>query len=566
MRQRYLFLMTILLTAVLNGPGCGSKGTLNFEIVVPDEGASPFVGVTTITIRAGEKEKSATISNPDDPIDLSVDLAPGTQTTLELEGTDDSGKVLCSGSSPTFNAVDYSQALRIWVSKLGASSQHPAHLTKPAMSLAIATYGTTNWSTFEEQPLYTFWMDGCTAAGLPLDEVGYFDPYLQEVADIPNLADDTAWTDSSRAVQPRCSSSAMSIADGNLLLFGGTNADGNPTDELDLLLPKDNGYQYWPIALQCDDGIDNDGDGTTDLDDDDCTGARDASEGPNADWSVSGAKAVALGPYASLWDGSSNQVVNSFLVIGGWSATGRSPMALHLVAERGANGTNWNFTVLDVGLLSARAGHVAISSTKLTDSIELHSVLVFGGTSDATDQVPAESFQFDLDESAPSLDWTWKHEPITEDDQGTLPNLTASAGTHLPGAAILVAGGRDSALTPTANGWIFDPTKNQLTKIPDLLGDARSGHTMTLVGNLIVVAGGTLADGSLAPDAVILRYDSASTPPVSVVAQVPMVTPRSGHAAFVTATGQIAVAGGTDKDGNLLDSIEVFNLNEKAYQ
>jgi len=561
-RRQYPYLVAVALAVA----GCGSKGKLNFEIVVSDSETSPFEGVTTITIRAGDKEKSATISNPDDAIDLSVDLKPGTQTILEFEGADSSGKVLCSGRSPTFNAVDYSQALRIWVSTLGASSQHPARLAKPATSLAVATYGTTDWSTFEQQPMYTFWTDGCTTAGLPVDEAGYFDPYLQEVAGLADLTDDKAWTDSSRAVQARCAASAMSIADGTLLLFGGTNKDGNPTDELDLLLPKDNGYQYWPIALQCDDGIDNDGDGKTDLDDDDCTGARDASEAAGADWAVSGAKTVRLGPYASLWDGSSNQVINSFLVTGGWSATGRSASALHMVAERSADGTNWSFTIQDVGLLYPRAGHIAVASTKLVDAIELHSVLVFGGAADATDQAPAEYFQFNLDEGAPKLGWTWKHEAITEDDQGNLPNLTASAGTHLPGGAILVAGGRDSDLTPSADGWFFDPTNKQLTKISGLLGDARSGHSMTLVGNLIVVAGGTLADGTLAPDAVILQYDPTANPRVSFAAQVPMVTPRQGHAAFVTATGQVAVAGGTDKDGNLLDTIEVFNLDEKAYQ
>lgn len=538
--------------------GCEEKAKLAFEIVTP-EGDDPFEGVTEVVIRAGEEEKRKSVSDPRD-ISLAVKLELGSQVRLELEGADSEGNVICSATSPYFFAVGSEQNLRLWVSRVGRMSPHPEIMETGAGQPAVASYIQQDWDEVEDDLLFTYWFGGCDGSGLPVDVAGYFDPYIQEMVYLPQLEDSEAWADPLRPAQPRCGSVAMSIEAGLFLVFGGVDSQGRSVDELDLVIPTSSSYEYLPMSLQCDDSVDNDGDGATDTADEDCSGPLDATEDPDNDWARAHARATTLGPYFDLFDDLGSRVLNSYLVTGGRGATGeRSKVALHILAKLTGAGYGYSVEVEELELLAARAAHTATVSVREEDGVELRTVLVYGGTSDSTDVPVAETVSFQLDSEEPTVGWSWNQQGYTADATGQpLPRLTGHAAVSLADGKILVAGGRNTQGELTADGWLFDPSQSTFTHLPGFLGEPRAGHTMTRTQTTVLVAGGEDGAGELADRALIIRSDSLSGQ-LELVGETPMSTPRWGHAAFVLANGQIGVLGGFGRDGEPLDDLEIFN-------
>lgn len=553
-----LGVLAALATWSVSASGCEEKGRLKFEIVTP-EGYDPFEGVTSVTIRAGEKEKTTDISGAGDSFELKIDLTLGTETRVELFGTDSGGQVIASGVTPPLYIVGSSQLLRLWVSRVSQLSRHPQPVNASAGQLALAHYVVEDWDDDEDDRLFTFWFGGCNAAGLPVDVAGYYDPYTHEVLALSEMGSSDAWSDPLKPVAARCGSAGMFVDSGMFLVFGGTDETGMPSDELTLVSPSTEGYRYWPIPLECGDGLDNDEDGLTDEADDDCTSDRDATEGPGKDWTRTHAQPVTLGPYPSLWDGTDYRVLNSYLITGGWNLSGRAPTALHVLAELSAGGSSYRYRVEELDLLAARAAHTATMTLIRDSELELRTVLLYGGTEEATDVPVAESLKFELDPADPDLNWTWEQVEYFEDDQqNPLPRLVGHAAVALKDGNILIVGGRDPTSTATADGFLFSTRQGTFQRLPGLLPEPRTGHSATRAGDAILVAGGYDGTGNLAHQAYVLKVDSL-TGLVEYRLSTPIGTSRWGHAAFALANDQIMVAGGFNDQNQPIDSIEIFN-------
>ena len=538
--------------------GCEEKATLSFAILTPQD--DPFQGVTEVTLTAGEKEKTKTISDPSD-LSVSIDMPLSTQVQLELIGKNSNGDVLCSGKTPYFFAVGSSQELSLWVSRVGELSLHPETLETGAGRLATADYINEDWDDVEDDLLYAFWFGGCNASGLPVDTNGYFDPYLQEVNTLPQMSDSDAWSDPLEPVVPRCGSVAMGIGAGMFLVFGGTNDAGQPTDEMDFVLSQGGSYRYFPLTMECGDGVDNDGDGATDTADDDCVDGRDATEGPGKDWARSGAQIVSLGPYNGLFDANGYSVVNSFLIAGGLTGSQTAAAtALYVTASLGGSSTDYVFDVEPVELLEPRGlSHTATLTVSSEDDVEVRTVLLFGGTQDASGVAVAESLRFQIDWTAPDANFIWSQRGYTEDTDGVaLPALTGHAAVTLSDGTILVAGGKTSDGTRLADAWLFDPATNSIQHLPEFLGEPRAGHTMTRSGSRVLVAGGEDETGELATHALVITADRLNGQ-LETTSQTPMKVPRWGHAAVLLGNAQIAILGGFDASNTALKSIEIYN-------
>jgi N-acetylneuraminic acid mutarotase len=195
---------------------------------------------------------------------------------------------------------------------------------------------------------------------------------------------------------------------------------------------------------------------------------------------------------------------------------------------------------------TARAGHTA---TLLPDG----SVLVVGGAIDPDGQAVLASAEL-YDPATGS--WT---------DTGNL--ATARQGhtaTPLPDGKVLVTGGIGPFVGPTdsvalASTELYDPLSGRWTTVAGL-GDARFGHTSTLLTDgSVLVAGGTAGFGILLTSAEV--YDSSSG---SWTATGGMIEARHGHKAVLLADGNVLVAGGSDGNGQL-DAAELYDLTGTSW-
>jgi hypothetical protein len=540
-------------------PGCEDKVTLSFEILVPAQD-DPFDGVTEVTLKAGEQETQTTLTSAQDALSLKLKMELGTQTQILLSGRDSGGQLLCSGRSPYFYAVGSKQPLKLWVSRVGRLSLHPAVMETAAGQPAVANYTQQDFDDVSDDLLYTFWFGGCDASGLPIDTAGYFDPYMHEMITLSALGESASWIDPLRPAVARCGSATMHIESGVFLVFGGTDAQGRATDEMDLALPTGAEYGYLPLHFECDDSIDNDGDGQTDTDDTDCRSATDATEDPQRSWARSHGRATALGPYVGLYADDGGQVIDSYLVSGGWDDRGvRAATALHVVSTRTSDGYGYRVDVEEVALAAGRAAHTATLSTTVDGDLEKRTVLLFGGTLDASGIPVAETLSFTLDTSESDFTVNWQSQAYTTDRDATpLPRLTGHAAVALADGTILVVGGRHPDGTLTADAWHFDPLEEAIEHLPDFLSEPRAGHTMTRSETHVLVAGGETAGGQLATDALCIESDTLNGR-LEEIARTPMAVPRWGHAAFVLANGQIAVLGGFGTDGTPVADLEIYN-------
>ncbi len=538
---------------------CSEPATLDLEVIVPEQGADPFEGASKVTIRAGDKESSSTIDEAGQSFDTKVTLPQGTQTTVSLEGRDASGRLLCSGQTPPLYAVGNSETLRLWVSRQGAWSLHPATLDQAMTRPSMVTYEQTVWETLDHQPLYTFWFGGCDESGLPVDSVGYFDPYYQTIVTYPGLGDQDAWTDPATPVEPRCGAAAMSLPDGTFIIFGGQDDSGLPTDELDLAVASGSQFNYTAIPLECADGQDNDGDGLTDEDDEDCASRWDASERPNQDWAVAFPQVATLGPYASLWDDTVYRVTTSFLLLGGRGVDGPSDMALHVLAEQSADGLSYRFRIEPMTMFAARAGHCAAAGLLREGDMETRTVLVVGGTGDATDGVAAEYFQFKHDTSTSAMDWEWTHERLANDDQGDpLPLLYDAACAEVSRGRILACGGKTADGHASADCYLFLPADHAIKRLAGVLGDGRHRLALVRQGDVVLAVGGENEAGDFLTDTVVMSVEGTE---VTALGSIPLDdTGLEGAGVFVVGNGQPALLGGTTASGDPSNRLWIANV------
>src|SRR5207248_2710891 len=118
-----------------------------------------------------------------------------------------------------------------------------------------------------------------------------------------------------------------------------------------------------------------------------------------------------------------------------------------------------------------------------------------------------------------------------------------------------VSGTQPTAVN-VATAELFDPTTGTWTATASMSTD-RSGHTLTLLANgQALVAGGSSGGWGVCNDLTSSElYDSSAG---TWFLTGNMTVARFFHTATMLPDGQVLVAGGTDCEGNILSSAELY--------
>jgi serine/threonine protein kinase len=138
------------------------------------------------------------------------------------------------------------------------------------------------------------------------------------------------------------------------------------------------------------------------------------------------------------------------------------------------------------------------------------------------------------------------------------PMVTARAShtaTLLPAGTVLLVGGEDVDGKATNSAEFFDPNASTFRPVEAMMRVAREGHTATLTASgLVLVVGGANDTGAVAS---VEAFD----PVRGTFADVGrLTTGRVDHTASLLSDERLLIAGGLDKDGVPLDSIELLTL------
>jgi len=505
-------ILTVLLLGALQA-GCPSNDdVIPFTLVTP-EGQETFDGVSQVRLTFGEKTKTQSISGPDDSFKLELELDLGGSSPVIMEGLSADDEVICRGQSPVINAYSTIETLTLFVSRVGTFGRAPIDAPLGATAMAMANYAVEDWDDIPENNLNaTLWFGGLTADATVPTQPFYYDSYFHNTYPLAELPD------------PRASMAAMNIDGGYFLLYGGLDESGALSSRLDIMQPGTTGFSYLP-----------------DVDYDIAPVAR-------ADGRV-----VTLGVYPSLLDGIEYRVLNSFLVVGGRSSEGAACDYLHFAAAYHTSTYDWTVKAQQRALSGCRLGHTATrteTSTSTAASPDLI-VLVYGGGG-ATDPV-AEILRVAPEQpDVDTIDWGFDESAVTPDPG---PMISGHAAVTLSDRRILVMGGVTADGTVLADGILYDPDDGSFTRLTGMLDTPRYGHTLSLLGNELVVAGGKGADGLPVADAEI--FSVADGDPLWV-ASTNLVVPRSGHQAFPMSTGTLGLMGGVDAAGEPTAVIEIY--------
>ncbi len=147
----------------------------------------------------------------------------------------------------------------------------------------------------------------------------------------------------------------------------------------------------------------------------------------------------------------------------------------------------------------------------------------------------------------------------TTNTWGSAASMPSSRAVHqttaayLPNGHLVVTGGATSGPDLTmaaaiARADFYNAATNAWTALPDM-AQARLGHSATLFGGRIVVAGGT--QGSLAAPTPIADVAALDPTTLTWSPLLPLNTVRGGHVAAVTADGMLCLFGGQDATASL---------------
>jgi hypothetical protein len=120
---------------------------------------------------------------------------------------------------------------------------------------------------------------------------------------------------------------------------------------------------------------------------------------------------------------------------------------------------------------------------------------------------------------------------------------------------VLVLGGLDANNMPLASGFAVDPGSIKVTDYPMLLSVPRAGATATIASDVLLVCGGTGANGK--PIASCDLLDEKTLMP-RTGSPLPLAAARTGHTALLLESGMVMLLGGVGGDGNLLNTLEVY--------
>ncbi len=514
--KKQSLLLTLLLFAwVAVHAGCGGNDEIiPFTLVTP-EGQETFAGVERVRLSFGDKTETKSISGPGASFELEMKLKKGGTSPVVLEGLSSDDGVLCRGQTPVVNAYPTSQTLILFVSRVGTFGRAPVEAPVSATAMAMANYSTEYWDGSADDDLSTtIWFGGLTSDATVAAVPFYYDSYFHDTYTLPELP------------LPRAAMTAMNIDGAYFLIFGGFDEAGAISGRLDLMQPGALGFEYLPDV---DMGLE--------------PGAVARADGV----------AVTLGPYPSLLQGFDHRLLNSFLVVGGRGPGGPLCDYLHLVASYHTSTYDWSISGELRAMVGCRLGRTATrteTSSSTSAAPELV-VLIYGGGGPG-DPV-AETVRISPDQpDVDTVDWGFEEAGL---DPAPGPMISGHTATRLSDRRILILGGVTSDGSVLADGLIYDPDDDSFTILPGLLRMGRFGHSATLLGDELVVAGGTGADGQPLPDAEV--FDVGGEEP-RWVASPELVVPRTGHMAFPMPTGTMGIMGGTDAAGEPVRTIEIY--------
>jgi hypothetical protein len=502
--------LALLLTTALQA-GCGGNDqVIPFTLVTP-EGQDTFAGVAEVRLTFGDQTDTQTLSSPGASFELELKLSLGGAGPVIVEGLSAGGDVVCRGQSPLINAYATSQTLTLFVSRVGSFGRAPVQAPVAATAMAMANYEIEDWDSTEEDDLNaTLWFGGLTADATVPTEPFYYDSYFHDTYPLTELP------------APRHGMMAMNIDSGYYLLYGGYDTEGALSGRLDIMEPGTSGFVYVPDVDYADAKI------------------------PRTAGVV-----VIMGPYPSLLQGYDHRVLNSFLVVGGRMDAGAACDALHFVAAYDTGTYDWTITTEQRALAACRQGHTATHTEATSGSDTVSVVLVYGGGAPGdpvAEIIRAHPTQPDVD----TLDWNWDEAPVATDPG---PMIAGHTAVTLADGRILLLGGVTTDGTVLGDGVLYDPDDDSFTTLPGLLDTPRYGHTALRLGDELVVAGGTGADGAPVGDAEI--FNVAGGDP-SRVAAADLVVPRTGHQAFPMPSGTMGIIGGVDATGQPTRVIEIY--------
>jgi hypothetical protein len=108
-----------------------------------------------------------------------------------------------------------------------------------------------------------------------------------------------------------------------------------------------------------------------------------------------------------------------------------------------------------------------------------------------------------------------------------------------------------------ASGWAITPTlPPTLVKLPSALSSPREGHSATLVGNDVLVCGGSTGTQLSA------TCDLIDGTNYTIKQMLPLNAARRDHVAQALETGPVLIAGGLGSDGMPLSTVELYTPAE----
>jgi hypothetical protein len=235
-----------------------------------------------------------------------------------------------------------------------------------------------------------------------------------------------------------------------------------------------------------------------------------------------------------------SQLTSSGVLSGTPTATGSYPISVSVKDALGQTSATQNFTI-SIYLHGFKAtGSMSTVRTSYTATF-VGKVLVAGGWVPGMGPV-ATTELFD---------------PATETFSATGSMGTARYGhtaTMLPDGRVLVTGGTDSNVE-FATAELYDPTSGTFSPITAKMGNPRAYHTATaLTGGKILFTGGMDSSGNNLTSAEIFDPAALTFAPTGS-----MGTARSAYTATLLSDGKVLVAGGFGNNGASLATAELFD-------
>jgi hypothetical protein len=140
------------------------------------------------------------------------------------------------------------------------------------------------------------------------------------------------------------------------------------------------------------------------------------------------------------------------------------------------------------------------------------------------------------------------------DANDTFDTLTAPGVARDGASVVALPTSLIGVFCGSSDAATIDPISGAVVDVPSVPSVARaSGCAVAATAQILVIAGGMLADGSgVATTAEI--YDAVTLAPI---ATAPLVVPRTNATAIPLGNGQIVIAGGSDQNGAPIATIEL---------